>query len=367
MITSNISRQCLLGATIICIFLTTGLAEEQLNYRSVTKRFDLKSDVSKEMCNDIGKYLEKLWDNFEKIFKWKMQLGKYRYNVMIYKNKGDYDDFLMREGFKSFNSQFEYLFDASESQRNKLVVHLLPNMDLMKDRIRNVAFRMYIRHFIEYPPNWIVYGLGYLFQSLDYNAEKGFALTIPRGYIREWREAILCLDNTPIKGMLEYVPVLDIIKCTSDRWQSMHAVAVFESWGICLFMMEGGEKKYREMLLSYCKSLKKELSSDINADRAFKSTLSRMDFANMEKELIAYISGLVQPGNEYYLKGIELSNRQEYKSAIDELTRAIDADPGISSIMWFDRDAMRQKRKLMNVSKTARKHYIYSRKTVNPI
>lgn len=148
-------------------------AEEKLAFSLETRRFDVQSDAGRELCADYGEYLESLWTHFEKIYKWKMQTGRFRHKVRIFKNKADYDDLCTKVGFEGQNEDFTKAIEAEpENYRyyyfRSLV--LLPDGKL-DECIKDCEKAIFL--FPESASAYLELGMAYYYKK-EYAKAKGF-------------------------------------------------------------------------------------------------------------------------------------------------------------------------------------------------
>ncbi|MHC5036152.1 MAG: tetratricopeptide repeat protein [Planctomycetota bacterium] len=305
-----------------------GFAEaEEAEYTQKSKRFEVGSDVSQEFSDEIAEYMEGLWEQFQKIFKWKMRTGKYRHRVRFFKKKDDFDKLAQGKlRYKEIVYEYAYTHFWRESEENILVGYVL-DKNVMLSRLRRQAFWQYIQHFIEHPPRWLAEGLACYFGECAFDPEKGFTCDVPRGFIREWREGILGLDPGIMRGKVKYISILDIIRLPKKEWKPIETAATYESWGICRYFMAGGDKKLRKKFQAYCRCLRPDASADENTGTAFQRAFSRIKFHEFEKTFLTYMRNLKPLGLSDFVKGFAHFEKKEHEEAIACFSSAIQADP----------------------------------------
>ncbi len=224
------------------------------------------------------------------------------------------------QGIRTFN----YHHHGLGSERNEIVGYVLPDWALM-ERLQRVGFNQYLRSFVHEPPQWLGDGLAKYVEGCVIGDDGSFDARPNREMLRRWREGIRKLDGAQ-NGKIPYVAIKDVVQMSQKDFRASDST-VCESWALCWYLLRGPDESVRQTLTACLKALEADATREVNTKRVYDQVLRKLDWAALEKKMMAFMDKVELPGQAFYREAEKLLADKKYEPAVEKLSQAIEKDP----------------------------------------
>ncbi|MGH2627972.1 MAG: DUF1570 domain-containing protein, partial [Anaerolineales bacterium] len=166
----------------------------------------------------------------------------------------------------------------------KLVIYKHPKLEDTLITLYHEAFHQYLQDYLDAAPQWFNEGLGDYFGAFQYVKRGAEELMYPRpnlGRLRYVQSAIAVKRCPPASELM----VMSQREMYNPQMAGIHYA---QAWAMIYFMLDGNKPQYRNVLVSYFKTLTK--GKDIH--EAYQSTFGRLNMAKFDEEWKGYIANL---------------------------------------------------------------------------
>lgn len=295
---------------IIFIILSALFSVLSLHSLEVTRGlYTVTGEISQDKAGKIADVLNLYHNEFNDIFRFNPDGPGYKYQVLVFPDKGSYDEYLNRT-INQTREDFVFL-KYSKPEKSQLVLFDCGEGTWNKSLARQCFFQ-YIYGNIQNPPLWLREGFGIYFESLLYDSK-----TNNLKYIQPlaWLDTVKSQRN---KG--DKISASDIISALPDQFSS--SILYPQSWALVYYMMNTGDSSVSRLLWDSLFQLSVKGSIESNTQAVANSILQWITPGELNAGFEGWIAE-TKTWTELLNSGIKYYTEKEYQMAEKTFEEAV--------------------------------------------
>lgn len=301
---------------------TTGSSASEAAFHEVkTPHYRVLSQISPSQAQEMGAYLEQLYQLFNSYFHLPEPSTTTSLLVRMFKTKEQFDRYLSLF-LNETREDFVYLHHSDPSRRELLLYPREP--ELFYSSLHHQGFLQFLRSQVQDPPLWIREGFAIFFEKISLNSTtKKLQLTENLDWLDTLKTMVDPATADPDKS---FIPLERFLFLTPEEARLNLKLFYPQAWGFVTFLLYAEDRSYQRFLWDSLSSLQSDATLKGNQESIQKRVLSFYDLGRVEKDFKAYVQN--RPSFATLMRtGITAYENETYREAEKAFKNAVSIEP----------------------------------------
>ncbi len=329
------------GTVLVCILLfflgvpsgfsqaKGGAGIEGSTHEAKTPHYRVLSQTSLSEAQELGAYLEQLYQLFNSTFHFPESPASTPLLVRLFQTKDSFDRYLALFLNES-REDFVYIHHTDPSRRELLTYPCAPGY--FYPSLHHQAFLQFLRAHIQNPPLWIREGFAIFFEKVRLDSS---SRNLQFKENLDWLDTLKgMIDPAPATSDRPFIPLERFLFLTPEEARSNLKSFYPQAWGFVTFLLYAEDRSYSRFLWDTLSSLQRDASLSENHDSIRKRVLAFYDLGKVEQDFKTYIKN--RPSFVSLIQaGIAAYERDAYKEAEDAFKEASLLEPSEPLLYYY--------------------------------